>query len=111
MYYYFAWVRSSRYHGSEPLTYSSDVRLPTGSVVRIELQKEVVLGLITGPTSKPRFATKPVTSVLDLPPIPAHLIKLCSWLKEYYPAPIGIITQQLLPAKLSGKQLAGAELG
>lgn len=110
MYYYFVWVRSNRYHGSEPLTYSSDVRLPTGSVVQIELQKEVILGLVTGPTSKPRFATKPITSVLDLPPIPAHLIKLCSWLKEYYPAPIGIITQQLLPAKLSGKQLGGATL-
>ncbi len=110
MYYYFIWVRSSRYHGSEPLTYSSVNKLPTGSVVQIELQKEVVMGLVTGPTSKPRFATKPVTNVFDLPPIPAHLIKLSSWLKDYYPAPIGIITQQLLPAKLSPKQLGSAEL-
>jgi primosomal protein N' (replication factor Y) len=109
MYYYFVWVRSSRYHGSDPLTYASETRVPTGSIVQVELQREVVMGVITGPTSKPRFATKPLTTVFDLPPIPAHLIRLCTWLKDYYPAPIGIITQQLLPAKLSPKQLAGGE--
>lgn len=105
MYFYFVWVRSSRYHGSEPLTYGSDVKLATGSVVQVELQREVVLGVVTGATSQPRFKIKPITRVLDLPPLPGHLLRLATWLKTYYPAPIGIITQQLLPVGLSEKQL------
>jgi primosomal protein N' (replication factor Y) len=105
MNYYFVWVRSNRYHGSEPLTYASSGRLPTGSVVQVELQKELVLGLVSGPTNKPRFQTKPVERAFDLPPVPAHLLKLANWLKGYYPAPLGIMTQLLLPVNLSEKQL------
>jgi primosomal protein N' (replication factor Y) len=103
MNYYFVWVRSNRYHGSEPLTYASEQRLLTGSIVQVELQKEMVLGLVSGPTTKPRFQTKPVTTVYDLPPVPAHLLKLASWLQVYYPAPLGLIAQQILPANLPQK--------
>jgi primosomal protein N' (replication factor Y) len=109
MYYYFVWVRSNRYHGKEALTYASEQRLPTGSIVQVELQKEVVPGVVTGPTSQPRFQTKPITDVFDLPSLPAHLLRLSIWLTAYYPAPLGIITQQLLPASFSKKQLAAAE--
>ena len=105
MYYYEVWVRSNRYHSQEPLTYASERRLKTGSVVRVELQREQVLGFISGTTSKPRFKTKPVDEVLDLPPIPNHLIKLAEWMQSYYPAPLGILTQQLIPANLTKKQL------
>lgn len=103
--YYSVWVRSSRYHGTEPLTYTSDEDLATGSLVRVELQKETVLGFVSGPTTKPRFRTKPVSKVLDTPPLPSPLLKLAQWLSRYYPAPIGIISQQLLPAGLTDKQI------
>jgi primosomal protein N' (replication factor Y) len=106
MYFYFVWVRSSRYHGSEALTYSSDAQLPTGSIVMVELQKELVMGVVTGPTSLPRFKTKPIEIIYELPAIPAQLLKLSQWLQIYYPAPLGLIAQQVLPAKLSDKQLA-----
>lgn len=106
MNYYFVWVRSSRYHGSEPLTYASPDRLATGSIVQVELQKELVLGVVSGPTTQPRFQTKPVVQVLPLPPLPGHLLKITKWLQAYYPAPLGIIAQQLLPAGFSEKQLA-----
>ena len=105
MYYYFVWVRSSRYHGSEPLTYASPTRLATGVIVQVELQKELVLGVVTGPTSQPRFQTKPVVRAFDLPPLPTHLLKLARWLQAYYPAPLGVLTQQLVPAHFSEKQL------
>jgi primosomal protein N' (replication factor Y) (superfamily II helicase) len=106
MFYHYVWVRSSRYHGSEPLTYAHDSKLPTGSIVHVELQKEVVLGVVSGPSVKPRFKTKPIVDILDLPPIPAHQMRLVTWLKEYYPAPLGIVAQQLVPANFSAKQLA-----
>lgn len=105
MYYYFVWVRSSRYHGSEPLTYGYDQRLPTGTIVQVELQKEVVLGVVSGPTTEPRFQTKAILRLFELPPLPQHLLKLAAWLQQYYPAPLGLIAQQLLPAHFSEKQL------
>ena len=105
MFYYLVWVRSARYHGSEPLTYASQDKLNAGQLVRVELQNQVVLGVVSGSTTKPRFQTKPVTEVLDLPPLPSHLLRLAKWLGAYYPAPLGILTQQLAPANLTPKQL------
>jgi primosomal protein N' (replication factor Y) len=105
MFYHYVWVRSSRYHGSEPLTYSSKDRLAIGSIVMVELQKTLVIGFISGLSEKPKFQTKNIYNVLDIPPLPAQLIKLAAWVKEYYPAPIGIITQQLLPVGISDKQI------
>lgn len=106
MYYYLVLVRSSRYHGKEALTYGSSERLSAGRIVQVELQKEQVLGVVTGATTKPRFQTKPISQVFDLPPVPAPLLRLALWLQQYYPAPLGIITQQLIPGHFSAKQLA-----
>ena len=106
MFYYLVWVRSSRYHGSEPLTYASDTKLAGGAIVEVELQRELVMGIVTGPTTAPRFQTKAIHRVFDLPALPTHLMRLVIWLQAYYPAPIGVLTQQLLPAGLSEKQLA-----
>ena len=80
MHYYGVLVRSSRYHGKDALTYASSERLARGAIVRVELQKEVVMGAVSAPAGKPRFQTKPITEVLDLPPLPAHLLKLAAWL-------------------------------
>lgn len=110
MYYYSVWVRSNRYHGQEPLTYSSAKRLGVGAIVQVELQKELVPGVVSGPAAEPKFATKPVAEVLALPPVPAHLLRLAAWLQVYYPAPLGIITQHLLPAGLPIKQFGVSEL-
>lgn len=111
MFYYFVWVRSSRYHGQEPLTYAFKERLSVGTIVEVELQKAVVIGFVSGQTTKPRFQTKEISAVLDLPALPLHLIKTARWLIEYYPAPIGIVSQQLLPSGFSNKQLeAGFDL-
>ncbi len=107
--YYYVWVRSSRYHGREALTYQADKAdrvLPTGSLVLVPLQQETVMGLVTGPAPPPRFKTKPISQVYDLPPLPGHLIRLILWLQTYYPAPLGVLTQQIVPAGLSVKQLA-----
>lgn len=105
MYFYLVWVRSNRYHGSTALTYQSDQRLTTGSIVGVELQRALVLGVITGTTTKPRFKTKAIARAYDLPPVPAHLVRLCVWLQQYYPAPLGIVTQQMLPAALADKHV------
>jgi primosomal protein N' (replication factor Y) len=106
MHYYFVWVRSNRYHGSEALTYASKTKLMTGAIVEVELQTEAVLGVVIGPASRPRFQTKSIQKVYDLPAFPSHLLKLGRWLQAYYPTSLGAITQQLLPPSLTTKQLA-----
>ncbi|MHB1865140.1 MAG: replication restart helicase PriA [Candidatus Saccharimonadales bacterium] len=100
MYFYLVWVRSNRYHSNQPLTYSSDIQLPIGSVVNVELQNIQVPGFIVAESKKPTFATKQINYAYSLPPLPTTTIELANWLKEYYPAPIGTITQQILPAKI-----------
>jgi len=106
MFYYYVWVRSAKYHGNEPLTYSADRQLATGSVVQVEMRGEMIMGIISGPTTQPRFQVKPVSRIYDLPPLPAHLLKTAQWLQQYYPAPLGIVSQQLVPGAFSEKQLA-----
>lgn len=100
MFYYLVWVRSNRYHGSKPLTYSSATKLSLGNIIRVELQKLTVLGFVVEEVSKPKFKTKPIKYIYDLPPLPGNLIELASWLIKYYPAPLGIISQQFLPANI-----------
>lgn len=105
MYYYHVWVRSNRYHGKEALTYNAEVRLESGALVEVELQKERVMGLVVGTTSKPRFATKPLLHIYDAPPLPSHLLQTAVWLQSYYPAPLGVVTQQIVPGHYSQRQM------
>ena len=103
MFYYEIWVRTNRYHSSDPLTYSSEVELKNGSLVSVELQRTLVPGFVISETSKPGFKTKPIATIYDIPPLPRHFMALAEWVKEYYPAPLGIVAQQLLPAKIPTK--------
>lgn len=110
MYFYEVWVRSNRYHGAQALTYYSEQQLSIGSLVDVSLQRQKVLAVVTKHVQKPSFQTKPIDHVYDLPPVPEKLLALTKWLREYYPAPLGIIAQQVVPANLNDKKLA-TELG
>lgn len=105
MRYYEVWVRSARYRGASALTYSHDMALQVGSIVRVELQSELVTAVIVRETTKPkiRATIKPVHTVLDLPHIPPELLSTCHWLKEYYQASVGSLGQLLIPASIPQK--------
>lgn len=102
-FYYKVLVGSAQYHGSEALTYSSDADLPLFSVVHAPLQKMSALGVIVEKVSKPSFATKNILEIYDLPPLPAVLPQLVEWLRENYPAPLGVTTLSILPSQLTPK--------
>jgi len=103
MYYYKVWVASQRYHGAEPLTYSSNQKLESGTIIVIPLQHQNIVGVVDQSVSKPPFKTKSVLSVLDMPPLPQPSLKLLVWLLDFYPAPLGFITSQFLPSQLASK--------
>jgi primosomal protein N' (replication factor Y) len=109
MYFYEIWVSSQRYHGDKPLTYSSEESLMSGAVVTVPLGKQAVLGIIFKPVSKPDFATKPITKVVSTTSIPEQLLKLHTWLMDYYPGPSGLITQLFLPSSLGTNARAKKE--
>lgn len=98
MYFYEVWVRSNKYHGDQALTYQSPQLLQRGQLVSVPLQREMVTGFITARVAKPSFACKPLGHIIALPALPAQLLQLGAWLKAYYPAPLGLVAQQLTPA-------------
>lgn len=98
-------IADSTYHGSEALTYSSAMPLKRGTIVSVPVRNKQVLGVVTDSVKKPTFRTKPVAAVKELTLLPATLLSLVSWLQTYYPAPLGILTQLILPRSLPARPL------
>ncbi len=108
--FYLVMVGGAQYHGSEPLTYAAptDVdKVTLYSIVLVPLQRRSVLGVIVGTAEKPTFATKAILQVYDLPPLPTQLVQTAIWIQQYYPAPLGMVAQQILPSSLTLKTLLG----
>jgi primosomal protein N' (replication factor Y) (superfamily II helicase) len=101
MHYVEILVADQGYHGNDALTYESELPLPRGSLAFVPLRNKQVLGVVTKSTDqKPSFTTKPVSSVPALQPLPLQLLDLLDWMRSYYPAPLGVTVQQLLPRTL-----------
>lgn len=100
MYYYEVLVSSSRYHGNEALTYQSEEPLAIGTVVSVPIRSKNHLGFILRESKKPTYRTKSITLALTNRPVPHQLLSLLSWLRDFYPAPLGLIAQQALPSAL-----------
>jgi len=95
-------VADPSYQNDKPLTYSSSQRVEPGTAVTVPLRQKNRLGLVVSLVPKPRFAVKPILQALPRP-LPLPLIKLHDWMKDYYPAPSGTITQLFVPGLPSAK--------
>lgn len=102
-YYYTILVASAQYHGGEALTYTSNDKLVAHCLVLVPLQKQAVIGVITGEVAQPKFVTKAILEAYAVPVLPAELLRLGDWIAHYYPAPLGTLVQQILPNLLSSK--------
>ena len=92
---------------SAGFTYGSEEALEVGRVVKVPLGPRQSLGVVTATgVAKPAFATKLVTEVLDIPPLPAHLVELAAWMGSYYYASPKAVWQTLLPAGITRKRRA-----
>lgn len=103
MHYVEVLVASAAYHGTTPLTYSSDESLQRGTIVVAPLRNQKAIGVVVREASKPKFTTKPLIDVPDLPRLPEHQLSLLEWMPTHYPSPIGIIAQYFLPKQLPPK--------
>lgn len=96
--YVYVQVASNKYHGSEPLTYEAPSPLPVGTIVTVPLRSFRAPGIVVGNTTeKPPYTVKPITSVLQAPPVPSRTLQLITWLGEYYPSPSGSVVSQFVP--------------
>lgn len=107
MYYTSVLVADASYHGSEALTYGSELPLQAGRLVRVPLRNKFVLGVVINSSNiKPKFAVKMLTTEENIQPLPGELLELCLWMRQYYAASLGATTQQILPKDLPKKPMA-----
>lgn len=104
MHFFEVLVSSGQFHGKEPLTYQYDNSLPAGAIVVVPLRNKPVVGVVLGEVSTPTFSCKPIEKVVTEQPVPAATLALLEWLRHYYPAPLGILAQILLPSSLLRKR-------
>lgn len=109
MHYYEVIVSTPSYRGRELLTYQYGQRLMIGSVVTVQLRNTATLAIVANEVTKPKFATKPIHSTIDIPELPIQLVRLATWLATYYPTGIGSIGQQFLPKNLNRLTLSPDE--
>lgn len=101
MKYYEVAVAEDSYKGREPLTYANEKTLLTGQLVLVPMRKLLAAGVIVKEVTKPRFATKNINHIFDLPPVPQQTIDLGFWIRDYYASPLGATVQQLIPSSLT----------
>lgn len=97
MRFYEVWVRSTSYRGTTALTYHSNQELPVGSLVKVTLQKNEVWAVVMRSVTKVHFKTKPILTTSDAPPLPKQLLSLAEQIARFYVAPIGAVTQLIIP--------------
>jgi len=83
------------------LTYKSKQTIANGSLVEIPLGKVKSLGIVLAIVSRPTFATKSITTILNISPLPKHLIALADWLRQYYVTGFRQVWQTFLPSGLT----------
>ncbi len=105
MFYYHVFVNDSSYQANTALTYADSRQLHVGSFVRVTVKKKSVLGFITKRVSKPKFSTKQIEEVLDIPSLPIPSIELAKWLLYYYPSSVGFTSSQFMPKAISAKDM------
>jgi primosomal protein N' (replication factor Y) len=88
------------------LTYHFDAQLKPGQVVAVSVGKKTVPAVVLEKTEKPVFETKPIDLIVTETPIPEPLLKLHTWLSEYYVSHPVAVWQTMLPSGLLKKRRA-----
>jgi primosomal protein N' (replication factor Y) len=111
-------MESRRYYLITPLaytgaatafTYHAEEALSPGTLVQVPIGRRQLSGIVLKETSRPAFATKPVSGRVDSPPLPPDLMSLATWLSAYYAASPSSVFSTMLPAGLTKQRRARAE--
>jgi primosomal protein N' (replication factor Y) len=100
-YYYNVWVSTKQFRSSSTLTYSSDIKLKSGSIVSVPFRNKTIIGLVKDRAEAPKFTCKPINSILQKNTLPDSDIALLKWLIDYYPANSATHLQLFIPNRVS----------
>ena len=84
MYYYEVAPRIIIRANSQFFTYSSDVELPVGQLVLVEVGKKTTPAVVLKSTSAPAYPTKPILEIIEAQSLPEPIVSLALWLSSYY---------------------------
>lgn len=87
----------------ELLTYESEQPLAIGQVVEIPYGKKAVEGVVWEEVPRPEFALKKITAQRE-ELLTGSLMKLASWISQYYAARLPVVLQTMLPAGMGKKR-------
>jgi primosomal protein N' (replication factor Y) len=93
---------------SGAFTYSSEEPLSVGQLVTVEVGKKTLVGVVIQNVKKPEYATKPVASLINEPPLPEPLVRLALWMSTYYATHLAAVLQTILPRGLQKNRRASA---
>ncbi|MBB1566388.1 DEAD/DEAH box helicase family protein, partial [Candidatus Saccharibacteria bacterium] len=89
---------------ADTFTYHSQQPLAIGTIVVVPAGRQSLIGIVVRKTTKPEFATKEITTILDLPPLPHPLLQTAQWMSNYYIAHLALVLQTILPSGLTKKR-------
>jgi primosomal protein N' (replication factor Y) len=89
---------------AQEFTYHHETALEPGQIVEIRLGPRKSLAIVRATTAKPDFATKALSGVVEVPPLPPYLISLAEWLGSYYASSLSAAWSTLLPTGLTKKR-------
>jgi primosomal protein N' (replication factor Y) len=84
-----------------PLDYRAAVPLPPGSIVKVPLGPREIHGVVWDAARLPATDVadaklRPIRSTVDLPPLPAALMRLVEWVATYYMVPPAAVLRMVL---------------
>lgn len=89
--------------GTDAFTYSSDLVLVVGEIVTIPIGKKSYNGVIVSTVARPKFETKDILTTTGKI-LPGQTLRLCSWVADYYHAPLATCLQMAIPSGLHKKR-------
>lgn len=101
MYYYEVAPNQIIRAGSDVFTYASAEHLLPGTIVRIEVGKKQLVGIIMAEVKKPNYDTKSILDRVESEHLPHELLRVATWLASYYSTPLATVLQTILPRGLT----------
>ncbi len=88
------------------LTYSSESKIETGTVVLVSVRNTPSTGVVLSACAKPKFKTKPVEKILYPNAIPQATLNTIEWMSQYYCTSISRTIGLLFPRGASKSRRA-----
>jgi len=82
-------------------TYASDTPVAIGAFVMIPVGKQTLLGVVVKEVTRPDYATKEISELLNIPNLPLQLVQAAEWMSSYYHSHLATVFQTILPRGLT----------